>query len=203
MPFESSFKVSLKNLGSNPVPIWGVANVSDWSWDSRSMHFHANWHSEFPIHAYGARGTKDWNYIDIQGKGVYAGDNLAVMNPVKEWWGEGDEKIYVDGEKFPSHFGTGTEDYYGYAWCSNQRFTTAYVGQPLVSPRQNFGYTSLYRLHILDLIPFQRALRFDLEVAHWGPPVPVTYDAISFWYARPGAHARAAPPTRPASASRS
>ena len=39
------------------------------------------------------------------------------MNPVEAWWGEGDEKVFVDGEKFPSHFGTGTEDYYGYAWC--------------------------------------------------------------------------------------
>jgi hypothetical protein len=109
-----------------------------------------------------------------------------VVNPVRDWWGEGDEKIYVDGEAFPSHFGTGTEDHYGYAWCSNQRFSTPYVGQPLASARQNFGYTSLYRFHILDPIPFQRALRFDLEVAHWGPPVAVTYDAVSFWYARPG-----------------
>jgi hypothetical protein len=38
------------------------------------------------------------------------------MNPVTIWWGEGDEKIWVDGEAFPSIFGTGTEDYYAYSW---------------------------------------------------------------------------------------
>ena len=63
-----------------------------------------------------AQPSSDWNYITIDGQGVYAGDTLAVMNPEADWWGEGDEKIWVDGEEFRSHFGTGTEDYYGYAY---------------------------------------------------------------------------------------
>ena len=110
------------------------------------MHFHANWHYEYPIHAYGARGTKDWNYIEAQGKGVYVGDNLAVMNPVKEWWGEGDEKIYVDGEKFPSHFGTGTEDYYGYAWCWPVAFQHPFHA-PAALRRQRQGQLGPHHRH--------------------------------------------------------
>ena len=47
---------------------------------------------------------------------MYVGDTLTVMNPIPTWWGEGDAKIWVDGEKFPSIFGTGTEDYYAYFW---------------------------------------------------------------------------------------
>ena len=44
------------------------------------------------------------------------GDTLALHNGAAAWWGEGDEKIFVDGETFPSHFGTGSEDYYGYSF---------------------------------------------------------------------------------------
>jgi phage protein U len=46
-----------------------------------------------------------------KGRRVYVGDTLTIMNPEEQWWGEGDEKIWVDGEDFPSLFGTGTEDY--------------------------------------------------------------------------------------------
>ena len=54
------------------------------------------------------------------------GDTLAVVNGAAAWWGEGDEKIYVDDESFPSHFGTGTEDYYGYAWCRAKSFSSPF-----------------------------------------------------------------------------
>jgi len=46
------------------------------------------------------------------------GDQVTVLNPDDGWWGEGDEKIYIDEDrdkKFPSHFGAGTEDFYGWA----------------------------------------------------------------------------------------
>ena len=52
---------------------------------------------------------RDGELIDIRGRGVYAGTLFQVTNSTKGWWGEGDEKIWVDSENFPSHFGTGTE----------------------------------------------------------------------------------------------
>jgi hypothetical protein len=54
------------------------------------------------------------------------------------------------------------------------------------SERESFGAIALHRFHVLDAIAFRRSLRFDLEIAHWGPPVDMTYDALSVWYARPG-----------------
>jgi hypothetical protein len=188
MPFRRSAHLRVTNLGANPVYIAGAASVGQWQWDSRSMHFHANWHYEFPIHAYGARGTKDWNYIEAQGKGVYVGDTLAVMNPVKEWWGEGDEKIYVDGEKFPSHFGTGTEDYYGYAWCWPVAFQHPFHAQPRVdgNGKDNWGHTTVTRVRSLDAIPFTKSLKFDMEIWHWRE-CDEAYAATTYWYALPGA----------------
>ena len=70
------------------------------------------------------------NYVTLQGQGTVVGDTLTVFNGTNAWWGEGDEKIYIDGEAFPSHVGTGTEDYYGYAWCRPEAFQSPFHAQP-------------------------------------------------------------------------
>jgi len=189
MPYQKSGSISLANLGSKTVRVGVAGTTAPWSWDARSMHFHATWHAEYPIHALGGRGTKDWNYVDITGKGVYVGDSLAVMNPVAEWWGEGDEKIYVDGEAFPSHFGTGTEDYYGYAWCCNVPFEHPFHSQPRCDGYKhgnNWGHTTVNRFRSLDGIPFTKSLKFDMEVWHW-KECDIAYAATTFFYALPGA----------------
>ena len=116
---------------------------------------------------------------------------LNVTNTSVRWWGEGDEKIWVDSEEYPSHFGTGTEDYYGYAWCSNERFSLPYIGQTRVGTRKNWGHLSLYRWHIFDAIPFNREIRFDLGVDHWNDSTEIAFDCVSYWYARPGSVAYA------------
>ncbi len=116
---------------------------------------------------------------------MFAGVAFAIDNPVKAWWGEGDEKIYVDGETFPSHFGTGTEDYYGYAWCFPDLFTHAYHNQSRCDGPGNFGRTSINRWHILDRIPFTKDFRFDMELWHWKKCL-VNLAVIDYWYAKPG-----------------
>ena len=112
--------------------------------------FEVEWRQENPIHT---QPRQDWNYVEVRGAGVFVGDTLAVTNPVKTWWGEGDEKIYVDGETFPSHFGTGTEDYYGYAWGSPEPFEGPFHAQPRCDGPDNYGHTTVSRVRILDAIP--------------------------------------------------
>ena len=78
-------------------------------------HFHAKWHRDsVPLPK---DRWPDWVMLRTQGRGRFCGVMLHVWNPRGGWWGEGDEKFFVDGEKFPSTFGTGSEDYFGYAWC--------------------------------------------------------------------------------------
>ncbi|HVP72292.1 MAG TPA: DUF2961 domain-containing protein, partial [Phycisphaerales bacterium] len=84
MPFAKSCTLTLENLQAEPVDYEIVVNLIPWQWDSRSMHFHSTWKQQYPIHAYGGKGTSDFNYVTVQGKGVYVGDSLAVMNPVPE-----------------------------------------------------------------------------------------------------------------------
>src|SRR5690606_37203941 len=119
MPFERSAEIAIENLGEATVHGMLVAAIDGYAWTERSMHFHAVWRQEREASTLPRR---DFNYAEVRGKGVLVGDLLTITNPVPQWWGEGDEKIYVDGEAFPSHFGTGTEDYYGYAWCDPTPF---------------------------------------------------------------------------------
>jgi hypothetical protein len=128
---------------------------------------------------------RDLKFVDATGEGRFVGTYLHVENPTPAWWGEGDEKVYVDGEAFPSTFGTGTEDYFGYAWCSPELFVRPYHGQPRCDGPGNFGHTGIYRWQTFDDIPFTKSLQFDIEMWHWAD-VTGTWARTSYWYAKPG-----------------
>jgi hypothetical protein len=184
MPFRESAVIELVNHSKETATLSGELAVRERPWTDRSMHFHARWRAQFDVPT---RPMVDWNYLTARGRGVFAGVAFAIDNPVKDWWGEGDEKIYVDGESFPSHFGTGTEDYYGYAWCWPALFTHAYHAQPRCDGPGNYGRTSVNRFHILDRIPFTKDFRFDMELWHWNANCKVNMAVVAYWYARPGA----------------
>ncbi|QOJ00627.1 MAG: DUF2961 domain-containing protein [Phycisphaeraceae bacterium] len=187
MPYEKGGRLRVVNLGEEEAVIRVGVDSDRRGWDGGSMHFWAGWVGEWPIRTRRAAGTKDWNYVEVKGRGVLAGDNLHVVNPVTAWWGEGDEKIYVDGESFPSHFGTGTEDYYGYGWCSPALFNAVYASQVRCDGKKhNWGHTAVTRVRGLDAVPFRESLRFDMEVWHWAE-CDVAYAATVYWYAAPGA----------------
>jgi len=158
-----------------------------------ALTLHASWHLRKDIRT---RPFSDHLVLDAQGPGRLVGCALCVRNPVKAWWGEGDEKFFVDGEAFPSTFGTGTEDYFGYAWCSTETFTHPYHAQVQCDGPSNAGYTSVCRWQLNDAVPFHRSLRFDLEVWHWNEKCTVDYATTAFWYGRPDA-ASGLPPLPP------
>jgi hypothetical protein len=148
------------------------------------MYFHANWRREYPIPT---KPRRDWNYLQANGRGVYVGDTLTVFSHDGAWYGEGDERVYVDGETFPSHLGTGTEDYYGYAWGMTTEFSSAFLSMPRRdrAGKDWRGYTTTSRIRALDAIPFRRSLQIDMEIWHWAE-TQVDYAVGTFWYARPG-----------------
>jgi hypothetical protein len=186
IPYAKAARYEFQNLGKKTVIVEPALYVEPYRWNDRSLHFHARWRAE----TMKTRPFRDWTYCDLKGRGVFVGDMLSIMNPVPAWWGEGDEKIYVDGETFPSWFGTGTEDYYGYAWSNPQPFQHAYHNQTRCDGKGTagtFGHSSVNRFHVLDAIPFTKSFRFDMEVWHWTPNIEVAYAATSYWYARPGA----------------
>ncbi len=194
MPFAERAEIALVNLGDQPVEVAaGEIAAGGWAWDGRSMHFGASWLQYTDLYT-GERKTNegggrpfDLNYTHLEGPGVYVGDALTLFNTTYAWWGEGDEKITIDGEDFPSHFGTGTEDYYGYAWCRPEVFTN----HPFISQSDgsgNFwpGYTVNMRFRGLDDIPFRTELRVDMEMWHWGT-TRINFAPACFFYLKPGA----------------
>jgi hypothetical protein len=182
MPYQKSAIFEVINLGTEPATVRIDIGTVPYRWTDRTMHFHAKWRTA----TMKTRPFRDWTYCSLKGKGVFVGDMLSIMNPSPAWWGEGDEKVFVDGEKFPSWFGTGSEDYYGYAWSDPKPFQHAYHNQTRCDGPGTRGHTSVNRFHILDAIPFTKSFRFDMEVWHWTPNIDVTCAASSFWYARHG-----------------
>jgi len=183
MPYQKEAHITLTNLGTQAVKLALHASISPWSWDDRSMHFHAVWHHEANLKT---PPLRDWNYAAVCGRGVYVGDTLALFNPVATWYGEGDEKIWVDGESFPSHMGTGTEDYYGFSYAPKPVHHTPFCGEPRTDHPSTLGHNTLTRTRNLDGIPFQRSFQFDMELISWAPTT-LTYAATTYWYAFAGA----------------
>lgn len=186
MPFAES--ATLAADASVPIEVdWSAGEHTD-----DTLIFHAHYRSPEDIDTVASNGDptpSDWNVADLEGRGMLVGMLLNVANESTIWWGEGDEKIFVDDERFPSFFGTGTEDFFGYAWCSTGIFDEAFIGQTRARNSDNAGNVSLYRWMLNDAIPFTRSLRFDLETLHGpdpeGAPHQTTYDALVYYYAIP------------------
>lgn len=171
-----------------PVGQFYGLGYTDYQWTDNSMYFHATWKE---ARALNTELRSDYNFVKVKGKGVFVGDNLTLFNSFPDttginWWGEGDEKIYVDGETFPSHFGTGTEDYYCYAWCRPQAFSVPHASQPIGEGNKTPGNTSNNRYRLLDAIPFTTDFTFDMEI--WHPHRgKMNYSPATFFYAFSGA----------------
>lgn len=192
MPFEKNAQVYLKNLGDVSVKAMITATLGGYRWTENTMHFHATWRMDDPTPTF---PLYDWNFLEAEGKGVIVGDEWTVLNPIEGWWGEGDEKIYIDDDfdrNFPSHFGTGTEDYYGWAGgivpTSEDEFSKPFVANIIVADPNSKGYNVCSRTRVLDAIPFQRKVKFDVESScgkrsksHF-----LQYAQTTFWYALPG-----------------
>ncbi|HEX6275551.1 MAG TPA: DUF2961 domain-containing protein [Polyangiaceae bacterium] len=179
MPFRERAEIALR--GSPGAE--GAVTVTDEPFTDRSLYFYARYRAPAVVDS---QPPKDLRMIAIEGRGVYVGDVFGIRNPNDRWWGEGDEKIYVDGERFPSFFGTGTEDYYGYAWSTGELFFRALHAQTRAGGPGFSGTFSVNRFRTLDAVPFDESLRFDLELWHWGS-TQVTWDGLIYYYARPGA----------------
>jgi len=195
MPYEASLRIFFENRGDQEVVISGSALPMDYAWDGeRSMHFRARWRVDHGLVASGrARmGVQDLPFLVARGRGVYVGTAVMLLNPNPvptswgNWWGEGDEKIFVDDDVRPSIFGTGSEDYFNYAWSANDLFAFPYCGQPRNDGPANRGFVVNYRWHVLDPLPFSQNMAFYMELFSHERTEGFSYGRISYCYGRPG-----------------
>lgn len=180
MPYKESAVITLHNESESPTRVKLNVATAPYDWTERSMHFKAQW----KCYNGSTRPMQDLEFLKVQGAGVFVGCNVAISNPVSGWWGEGDEKMYLDGETFPSTFGTGTEDYFGYGWCDPTLFQHPYHYQSRCDGPGNKGHSCIGRWHILDRMPFSQSFQFDMELWHW-VDCQIMYGRTAFWYAKP------------------
>jgi hypothetical protein len=173
MPFARTALFELVNQGNVNVRVACQIAHGPIRWTGRLGYFHVKWRRDDPC------TTFDWPLLETKGRGRYCGAMLTIWNPDRGWWGEGDEKIWVDGEDFPSTFGTGSEDYFGYAWCSTGLFTNAYHNQTLCEGPGNANHTSVNRWQIADNVPFQESIKVTIE----NYAENKDYTATVYWYA--------------------
>lgn len=186
MPFRESARIALCNGGSGALSVRSFAvSAGDYGWqEGRSLHFAAAYKPYRQIRTRMNGDHRDLNYLTVSGRsGRLVGCGVSILNPAPMWWGEGDEKIYVDGERTPSYIGTGTEDFYGYAWCRPEVFSHPLLAQPDGSGNMAPGVAVNLRHRVLDAIPFKTSLVFDMELWHWRDCV-VDYETCSWYYVK-------------------
>lgn len=193
MPFARSCRVLVQNRGKQPVAVTGSVLPVDCVWDEEtSMHFRARWRVDHDLVADTGGGVQDLPFLVARGRGVYVGTSSILLNPNPipsshgNWWGEGDEKIFVDDDLRPSTFGTGSEDYYNYSWSSSDIFLFPYCGQPRNDGPANRGFVTNNRWHILDALPFQDRIAFYMELFSHERTPGVSYARVAYHYGQPG-----------------
>lgn len=171
--------------------------------DARLGRFHAQWRRQNPCDGISDEGmdnrefqfggvnpTGDGNYVllEAEGHGHYVGCVLSIDNlrgapeGTFDWYGEGDDMIFVDGEPFPpSLHGTGTEDYFNTAWCPTQTYSSPYHGIVLAGGENWSGKIGLYRFHVEDPVRFQRSIRVTIEHGHANRRSD-DYASTAYWY---------------------
>lgn len=189
MPYQNSAILSIENLSDRSVEIDITAKSSSSIWDERSLYFHASWHQEvgLPLSSsdmveYDNTGCYEWNFATLQGRGIYKGDILTLYNHAPRWFGEGDNKIWVDDDSFPTHFGTGTGDYYNSSLLPPIETSSTPFGGVIRSDNRNaHGFNTFVRTRNLDGIPFEKGLKFDFELLGWLSG-KVDYASTVYWY---------------------
>ena len=160
MPFKKSARIEITNESDEDLKkcYWQI----DWQrldgLSKKAMYFHAKYSQAFPCK------SEDGNYLilEARGRGHYVGTNLSVRSRTPGWWGEGDDRFYVDGEEYPSVMGTGAEDYFGQAWGISE-YNGLFYGCPFFEKRATYPLVSCYRFHFPDPIPFDKSLKVTIE----------------------------------------
>ena len=166
MPFRKHAKITIENRF--PIEVTGffyAINYALTEIDDNEAYFHAQFRHMAPVPE-----RQDFVILDdVLGKGQFVGCYMTWRQSQKGWWGEGEIKIFLDGDReFPTICGTGTEDYFGGAWGFGENFSAPFLGYPSGKCDGNPGNLhSLYRFHIMDPVRFEKDIRINIQALGW------------------------------------
>ena len=184
MPYRDNAEICIVNASAHCYKAVLTCYVDDYEMTDNTLYFHASYREQAAVPTgsdYNSNDNIEWNFASVKGRGIYCGDILSLYNHCPSWYGEGDEKIWIDDDIFPSIMGTGTEDYFNCSWAPVVPFDTPFGGAPRADEDSSHGYNTFMRTRNLDIMPFRESLVFDLEMLSWVPGT-VDYRAASYWY---------------------
>jgi hypothetical protein len=178
MPFRRSCRITAENEGTRAVDAFYY--YIDYrelpGLPADATYFHAQYRQEFPPDE-----RRDYLLLEAEGSGHYVGCNMSVLQRAMGWWGEGDDRIKVDGESKPSLHGTGSEDYFSDAWGMRESQSLFY-GCPLQEEDFQAGSkATVYRFHIPDPIPFKKSIQVTIEHGHANDRKDFL-SSVAYWY---------------------
>lgn len=186
MPFRKHARFTIENRAPQAIESFFYAiNFTETNVDPEDAYFHAQFRRTNPLPY-----MEDFTILEgVTGKGHYVGTYLAWQQNSTGWWGEGEFKVFIDGDvDFPTICGTGTEDYFGGAWGFGNTYSAPYLGYPFGNCDGKAGNRhGLYRFHIMDPIRFQKDLRVTIQAIGWrseGRYLPLQDDiaSVAYWY---------------------
>lgn len=196
MPFLKHCKITIENRGKDVKYLYYfISGCKDNNLpkEDELCYFHASYRQAHP----NIKG-KTYTVIDgIKGKGHFLGVSLAAgMNGNNSCWVEGEARMYIDGDKYPSVFYTGTEDYFAGSFAFGkdaclhkyQPYNGLYAGLiSVIGNTNDADYNSqqrflLYRFHVVDPIYFNKDFKMTLDNLGWTGPRYDDYTTVAYWY---------------------
>jgi len=210
MPFKKSAKITITNDGDQEIDAF-YYNI-DWEKHSalpeNTAYFHAQYRQSVPTDGW----TSDWelngdpeinnhqnktgeqNYVimEAEGEGHFVGVTHSIIQNQGDWWGEGDEMIFIDDEKVASIKGTGAEDYYLGAWCyggcginpfghQKPEFAYSNYGNPQNGGDNRGAEWMVYRFHTESPLTFKKSIKVTIEHGHANHRSD-NYYTVGYWY---------------------
>jgi hypothetical protein len=214
MPFRRLAKITITN---DTIPVGSFYFNIDWqkhkSLPAEAANFFAEYRQAVPNQGW----TTDWklngdtkvdnkpnlngadNYVivETEGKGHYVGVTHSILQNQGDWWGEGDDMIFIDDRINPKITGTGSEDYYLGAWCyggcgispfgdSLPTFSYSHYGNPKNGGDTRGAKWMVYRFHTDSPIPFEKYFKMTIEHGHANHRSDNFY-TVAYWYQQ-GSH---------------
>jgi hypothetical protein len=223
MPFHKSARITITNEGKRDISAF-YYNI-DWQKHStlpdNMFEFYAEYRQAQPNQGW----TDDWtansnpkvndarnvdgqsNYVMFEGEGPghYVGVTQSILQNQGDWWGEGDDMMFIDDEKTPHILGTGSEDYYLGAWCygncginpfgsTHPTFAYKLYGNPVNGGDDRGAKWSVYRFHLDSPVPFKKYFKMTIEHGNANHRSDNFY-TVAYWYQKgPHTHRKPLPP---------
>lgn len=198
MPFFKHARITITNESEQVLAAlyYQIDYTKEASLSEDTAYFCAQYRQEFPTEM-----GHDYLVADIEapeGGGQYVGTVMSVRSRSPQWFGEGDDKFYLDGAETPQLWGTGTEDYFENAWGMQEETFPSFGVSRCDGWLAELGDTgTMYRWHLADPVRFKKSLRFEIEHKGWMSADETTtgkidghvereddFATVAFWYQR-------------------